>query len=73
MIFIFPGSIIQLEIQHWRQELLLHEDVHEDVDSEVGVMGPGVDVNVGIGSMAMNNSSCDMGSGIMKLIGKCTA
>ena len=73
LVFVFSGCVIQLEVEYWWKKLLPHEDVQQNIDGQIGVMGPSMNIDIYIGSLTMNNCCCDMGSGQMKSDdGSCT-
>ena len=39
---------------------MLAQDIHQDIDDQVGVMRPAMEVNICIGSIPMVKGSCDM-------------
>ena len=66
LVFVFSGCVIQLEVEYWWKKFLPHEDVQQNIDGQIGVVGPSMNIDIYIGSLTMNNCCCYMGSGRMK-------
>ena len=59
-VLIFPRSVVQLEIKDWRQSLSLEDDINQDVDDKVCIMGPCQQVDVTVYSITMADSASEM-------------
>ena len=61
LVFVFPGTVIKLEVQGTGQiALLLQQNSKEDVDGEIAVMWPQEQVKECIRTPAMNYCTSEM-------------
>ena len=62
LVLVLPGSVVELQVQHWRESLSLQDGVHQNIDHQVGVMGPRQEVDIARHTIAMADYSSQMSS-----------
>ena len=62
LVLVLPGSIVQLQVEYWWELLSLQNEIHQNIDDKVSIMGPHQEINVTMNPMPMVNSASQVSS-----------